>query len=97
MVQRIFHFQYEKEKKSLPVLVVFHHGSFYFGSKNDYQPDYLLDKDIILVVGDYRIGVLGFLSTEDEHCPGNLGLKDQVVILKWVQENINRFGGDPDR
>ena len=61
-----------------------------------YGPGYLLDHDIILVTGNYRLGILGFLSTEDEHCPGNFGFKDFNMILKWVQNNIDKFGGDKD-
>lgn len=39
----------------------------------------------------------GFFSTGDEHAAGNWGLKDQVLALKWVKANIEKFGGDPDR
>lgn len=79
--------------------ILHHHGSFLFGTaqRSNYPPDYLLDEDIILVAGNYRIGALGFLSTEDENAPGNFGLKDQVMIFKWVRDNIERFGGDPNR
>jgi len=44
---------------------------------------------------NYRLGLLGFLSTGDEHLPGNLGMKDQVAALKWVNKNIEHFGGNP--
>lgn len=37
----------------------------------------------------------GFLNLEDEVASGNQGLKDQVVALQWVQDNIENFGGDP--
>lgn len=46
------------------------------------------------MAANYRVGTLGFLSTEDESSPGNYGLKDQSFALKWVQENIEYFGGD---
>lgn len=91
--------QHGEKKSNLPVFVYHHYGSYVFGSASraEYGPDFLIDHDIILVMGNYRIGALGFLSTEDEICPGNFGLKDQVMILKWVNENIKQFGGDPER
>ncbi|XP_066595668.1 uncharacterized protein [Prorops nasuta] len=81
-----------------PVVVFFHPGGFYGFSAQSYVfgPQYLLDKDVVLVTVNYRIGMLGFISTGDALAPGNLGLKDQVVALKWIQRNIAAFGGDPN-
>ena len=83
----------------LPVMVWIHGGAFHVGTGDYsvYGPNYLLDKDIILVSINYRLGALGFLSTGDAVAPGNFGLKDQVVALKWVQKNIEFFGGNPNR
>lgn len=64
------------------------------GGVSVYGPEYLLDHDVVLVTGNYRLGPLGFLSTEDENAPGNFGLKDQMQMLEWVQQNIEKFGGD---
>lgn len=54
-------------------------------------------ENVILVTVNYRLGVLGFLSTEDEVIPGNFGLKDQAEALRWVQTNIAAFRGDPTK
>lgn len=41
--------------------------------------------------------IVGFLNTADKNAPGNAGLKDQVMALKWVKDNIHFFGGCPNR
>lgn len=82
----------------LPVLFWIHGGGFQFGNGNAflYGPDYLIPENIILVTINYRLGALGFLNTGTPDAPGNAGLKDQVLALKWVRDNIKSFGGDPN-
>ncbi|ODM96734.1 Esterase FE4 [Orchesella cincta] len=83
-------------KRGFPVMVWIHGGGFTFGDGvTNYGPRYFMDEDVILVTFNYRLGVFGFLSTGDEVIPGNNGLKDQVLALRWVQTNIKAFNGDP--
>lgn len=70
-------------------------GGFYNGSNIDHPPEYLLEKDIVLVVPNYRVGALGWLSTLDENMPGNAAVGDLILALQWVQDYIHLFGGDP--
>ncbi|XP_058803728.1 esterase FE4-like [Phymastichus coffea] len=88
----------ENVDKPKPVMVWFHVGGFVYGSGCDlmYGPDYFLRKDIVFVSFNYRLGLLGFLNLEHEVAPGNQGIKDQLLALKWVQTNIRKFGGDPN-
>lgn len=80
-------------------MVRIHGGGFLVGSSNFtyYGPNYLLDREIILVSINYRLGILGFFATKDSVVPGNFGLKDQVLALKWIKRNIKYFGGDANR
>lgn len=84
---------------SLPVMVFFHGGGFQCGSGIGafYGPDHMLDEDVIYVGANYRLGPLGFLSTENAAATGNFGLKDQVMVLEWIRDHIGRFGGDAGR
>ncbi|XP_072396035.1 para-nitrobenzyl esterase-like [Diabrotica undecimpunctata] len=79
----------------LPVYFWIHGGGFISGFGSVYNPKLFIDYDIVIVTINYRLGALGFLTTIDNNIPGNLGLKDQLLALHWVHDNINAFGGDP--
>lgn len=82
---------------NLDVIVHIHGGAFMYGSGHWYaQPDYFMDYDVVFVTFNYRVGIFGFLSTEDEIVPGNMGLKDQVMALRWVKSHIRDFKGNPN-
>ncbi|KOB71338.1 Uncharacterized protein OBRU01_13932, partial [Operophtera brumata] len=82
----------------IPVMVYIHGGAFMSGSgdTDTYGPEFLIQHDVILVTMNYRLEVLGFLCLDTPEVPGNAGMKDQVLALRWVKENIAKFGGDPD-
>ncbi len=79
------------------MLVWVHGGAFIFGGNKLYNPEYMMEEDIVLVVVQYRLNIFGFMSLEDSSLPGNYGMLDQVEALKWVQENIEAYGGDPEK
>ncbi|XP_076043970.1 esterase E4-like [Oratosquilla oratoria] len=80
---------------NLPVMVFIHGGGFYLGHADLYFPEAFMDHDVVMVVLQYRLGTLGFFSTGDSAIPGNFGLKDQTMALRWVQSHIAYFGGNP--
>ncbi|RXG57880.1 Venom carboxylesterase-6 [Armadillidium vulgare] len=84
-------------EENLPVMVFIHGGGFMGLGAYNFAPYVLMNRCIVLVVIQYRLGIFGFLSTEDSVMPGNMGLKDQQLALKWIKENIESFGGDSDR
>ncbi|XP_018561795.1 venom carboxylesterase-6-like [Anoplophora glabripennis] len=84
-----------KNPKALDVIVSIHGGAFMVGAGH-ITFNTLLEYDAVLVSFNYRLGILGFLSTEDDVIPGNNGMKDQVLALEWVRDNIASFGGNPD-
>ena len=81
----------------LPVMVWIHGGAFVRGAHS--IPTYdgaAFARDGVVMVGiNYRLGALGFLSLPG--APDNRGLLDQLAALRWVQDNVAAFGGDPDR
>ena len=86
-----------------PVMVWIHGGALVVGESNDYNASKLVQRGVIVVTINYRIGALGFLATpaltaeSPDHISGNYGIEDQQTALAWVRRNIIAFGGDPNR
>jgi para-nitrobenzyl esterase len=82
-------------------MVWIHGGSFTGGSGKIYDGRWLVSRgDVIVVTINYRLGTLGFLAHPALGAPGdvgNYGLQDQQAALRWVRDNIAKFGGDPDK
>lgn len=77
------------------VIVWIYGGAFTFGQSHTYDPTTIVALgDVVFVTLNYRLGAFGFLSTEDSSAPGNFGLWDQHLAIKWVSNNIASFGGD---
>ena len=85
-----------------PVMVWIHGGAHQYGagSQGIYQSNALVEKGVVLVTINYRLGPFGYLAhpalTEEAGTSGNYGLLDQAAALAWVRDNIAAFGGDPD-
>jgi len=94
------------EANPCPVMQWIHGGAWILGSASNalYDGDNLARKqDIVYVAANYRLDSLGWLSLEElqnetsDGSFGNYGLLDQQMALKWTQENIGKFGGDPNK
>lgn len=84
-----------------PVIVWIHPGEFNHGSASSVDPSRLAATgNVIVVTIQYRLGALGYMYLGDDGDTGqltNLGLRDQLLALDWISENILHFGGDPTR
>ncbi len=91
--------------EKLPVLFYIHGGSLTDGKSYDerFRGETLAKKGVIVVTVGYRLNVFGYLATDElaaesaNGTTGNYGLLDQIAALKWVNENIEAFGGDNKR
>ncbi|XP_057880895.1 thyroglobulin [Melospiza georgiana] len=86
--------------QNMSVLLFFHNGGNYNAEegKTTLDGSYLAAiGNVIVVMANYRVGIFGFLSTGSAEARGNAGLWDQLAALRWVQQNIASFGGDPGR
>ncbi|XP_041985046.1 uncharacterized protein LOC121737433 [Aricia agestis] len=84
---------------SFPVIVFDYNDNFRtgFNGTKTYSPDFFMEENIIVVTIQHRLDIFGYLTTEDEVVPANSGIKDFMLGLTWVQQNIEKFGGDPSR
>lgn len=86
----------KKQKKA--VMFYIYGGGFISGSADIYDGRVLSALgDVVVVTVNYRIGLFGFLFGDSPEEPGNVGIYDQILALKWVRRNIGSFGGDPDK
>lgn len=86
-----------ESRQVFPVIANIFGGAFSFGGTVEDSPTTLMNHgNVILVKINHRVGILGFLSTADAELPGNAGLKDQRLALRWIKKNIGYFGGDPE-
>ncbi|CAH1787792.1 unnamed protein product, partial [Owenia fusiformis] len=84
------------ENQNLSVMFFVHGGGFKTGFARFFG-GYLADaENVIVVAANYRLGLFGFMTTEDATIPGNYGMHDLIKALEWVKANIRMFGGDPD-
>ncbi len=88
-----------KSSGPFPVMVWIHGGAFYLGQSDAYDPTPLVNKGVVVVTLNYRLGALGFMShaaltAEQAGSSGNYGLMDQQAALRWVKNNIANFSGN---
>ena len=88
------------DDKARPVMVYIHGGGYTLGSANDFDPSPFAGRnDVVVVAINYRLGVCGFLDLSrfgaEFEGSSSLGFQDQIMALRWVNEHIADYGGDP--
>ncbi|GFR15397.1 carboxylesterase 5A [Trichonephila clavata] len=87
----------DSENASLPVMVWLAGEGFDFADPQQFDASYLAaEGNVIVVTVNYRLSVFGFLTILSEEAPGNAGLYDQRMALRFIKSNIKNFGGDPE-
>ena len=84
--------------RKLPVVIGIHGGGFEIGSAAWIPGEELIKvaRDVIFISIQYRLGIWGLLTTGDDVSPGNLLYWDQHYAIRWVHDNIQYFGGNPE-
>ncbi|KAI1305324.1 Acetylcholinesterase-1 [Halotydeus destructor] len=86
------------QSQLLPVYLYLNGGGFlqFGGTYDDFNSSYAVRYDFVTVFADVRTNIFGFLHGNRTDAPGNLGLWDDAMVIKWIAENIGAFGGDAD-
>jgi para-nitrobenzyl esterase len=93
-----------QSKPAQPVMLWIHGGANVAGAGGAdplYDGSALINRGVVLVVIEYRLGIFGFFGHPEltrespHHASGNYGILDQIAALQWVHDNIAQFGGDP--
>lgn len=84
--------------KNAAVMVWIHGGGFRYDSSAPYDPKTIVtETQVVFVSIQYRLNIFGYMYLNNTDAPGNMGMLDQVMALKWIKNNIQSFGGDPSR
>lgn len=81
----------------MPVLLVIFDDGAHDWSINPLSGLDLATQGIIVIVLQYRTNALGWFSLKNERAPGNIAILDQKLAINWITDNINHFGGDPNK
>ncbi|PSN44361.1 hypothetical protein C0J52_19622 [Blattella germanica] len=92
-----FRFQLPDGSEGLPVIMWIHGGGYRRGSASQYGVKHLVNKKLVVVTIQYRLGSLGFLSAGVKELPGNAGMFDMSLALEWIKDYIQFFGGNPNK
>lgn len=93
----------ESSRDRLPVMVWIYGGGFSMGTSSFYDGAPIAEEDVVFVSINYRVGRIGYFAHPElsKESPagvsGNYGILDQIAALEWVRDNIEQFGGDPDK
>ncbi|VEN54609.1 unnamed protein product [Callosobruchus maculatus] len=94
-----------QRRPKVPVLIWIYGGGYMSGTAtlDIYNSDIIAaTSDVIVASMQYRVGSFGFLYLNkyfprgSEEAPGNMGMWDQILAIKWIKENAAAFGGDPE-
>ena len=90
----------EDDDKLKPVMIWIYGGGFFMGSSNYDETDgrvLAAVGDVIVITFEYRVGAFGFIDLGTDNESGNQGAFDELAVIKWAKDNVQFFGGNPDK